>query len=562
MAGKSSYRCATYTRKSTEEGLEQDFNSLDAQREACAAFVASQAGLGWKLVSKRYDDGGVSGAHMERPALQALLDDICKGKIDVVVVYKIDRLTRSLTDFARIVEVFDEYDVSFVSVTQQFNTTTSMGRLTLNVLLSFAQFEREVTAERIRDKIAASKKKGMWMGGLPPLGFDVQHKHLIVNEAEARTVRTLFDLYLKLRSVRRLKIEADKRGLKTKHRLRSDKPTGGKPFTRGHLYQLLSHPLYVGEVAHKGQTYPGQHQAIVDRDTWDAVRWQLSNNAALRSSSTNSKEPSLLTGLTYDEAGDRLSPTHASKNGRRYRYYISQRLMQATREGSDGWRIPAKELENTIVHVLNQFLANDGKLFDLMVESNLNPGLFQSVSTRAGELRGTISALGASEKQKFIQKIVRRITVSPGRLRIEINNPSLVALLTDSAVADPDAAMKLDVPFTFKKRGVEAKLVIENGDRPKARPDPKLIGTIAKGCSWFEQITCGQAQTVRKIAQRDNVDEGDVSRMMVFAFLAPDIVEAIVGGRQPTELTAERLKRLQNLSFVWSEQRRALGFHS
>jgi DNA invertase Pin-like site-specific DNA recombinase len=562
MTGKTSYRCAIYTRKSTEEGLSQDFNSLDAQRESCAAFVTSQAGLGWKLVLKRYDDGGVSGAHMERPALLAVLDDISNGKIDVVVVYKIDRLTRSLTDFSRIVEVFDAHDVSFVSVTQQFNTTTSMGRLTLNVLLSFAQFEREVTAERIRDKIAASKKKGMWMGGLPPLGFDVQHKHLIINEAEARTVRTLFDLYLKLRSVSQLKVVTDKRGLITKRRLRSDKPSGGKPFTRGHLYQLLSNPLYVGEVAHKGQTYPGQHQAIVDRNTWDAVQLQLSNNAASRSSSTNSREPSLLTGLIYDEAGDRLSPTHASKNGRRYRYYISHRLMQTARKGSDGWRIPAKELENTVVHVLNQFLGNDQQLFDLIVESDLNPGLFRLVSTRAGELCDTLASPGARDKQKLIQKIVHRITVSPGRLRIEINNPSLVALLANSAIANPDAAVELDVSFTFKKRGVEAKLVIENGDRPKARPDPKLIETIAKGCSWFEQIAYGQAQTVRNIAQRENVDEGDISRIMGFAFLAPDIVEAIVEGRQPAELTAERLKRLQKQSYVWSEQRRALGFHS
>ncbi len=269
-------RCAIYTRKSTDEGLDQAFNSLDAQREACEAYIASQAGEGWRLIRTRYDDGAYSGGTMDRPALQNLLADIGTGKVDTIVVYKVDRLTRSLADFARIVELFDTNNVSFVSITQQFNTTTSMGRLTLNMLLSFAQFEREVTGERIRDKIAASKRKGMWMGGVVPLGYDVVDRKLIVNAAEAETVRALFRLYLQHGSVRLVKNEADRRGLRTKRRRpQNGARRGGEPFTPGHIYKLLANPIYIGKIVHKGERHDGEHSAIIDRETWDSVQEQL-----------------------------------------------------------------------------------------------------------------------------------------------------------------------------------------------------------------------------------------------------------------------------------------------
>ncbi len=324
MSTHHTLHCAIYTRKSTEDGLDQEFNSLDAQREACEAYITSQASLRWKVAKRQYDDGGISGGTMERPGLQQLLNDIKARRINVVVVYKIDRLTRSLMDFARIVDVFDAQGVSFVSVTQQFNTTTSMGRLTLNVLLSFAQFEREVTAERIRDKIAASKKKGMWMGGPTPLGYDVKDKHLIINENESVTVRQLFDFYLEIKSVRKLKEEADALGIVTKHRrLRDGRLQGGKPFSRGNLYQLLSNPLYIGKVRHHGETYPGQHKRIINQETWDAVQALMSINAVNRASATNATSPSILNGLIFDETGDRLSPSHANKDSIRYRYLPS-----------------------------------------------------------------------------------------------------------------------------------------------------------------------------------------------------------------------------------------------
>src|SRR6516164_9734417 len=326
-------RCAIYTRKSSEEGLEQEFNSLAAQREACEAYIRSQCHEGWILARTRYDDGGFSGGNTERPALQGLLADIRAGRIDIVVVYKVDRLTRSLADFARLVEIFDAQRVSFVSVTQQFNTTSSMGRLTLNVLLSFAQFEREVTGERIRDKIAASKKKGMWMGGNVPLGYDTSERTLIINPAEAKTVRRIFALYLEFGCVRRVKQEADQLGLSTKRGMTAHGcQRGGKPLSRGHIYRLLSNPIYIGQIAHKGQLYPGQHPALIDAEMWTAVQDQLVAKARGHRSKVDAAEPSLLTGMLTDAHGNRFTPSHAVRSGRRYRYYISAAPLTKTGE--------------------------------------------------------------------------------------------------------------------------------------------------------------------------------------------------------------------------------------
>src|SRR6267143_304344 len=317
-------RCAIYTRKSSEEGLDQEFNSLQAQSEACEAYIRSQRHEGWAMARTRYDDGGFSGGNMERPALHRLLADIQGGRIDIIVVYKVDRLTRSLADFARLVEIFDAQGASFVSVTQQFNTTSSMGRLTLNVLLSFAQFEREVTGERIRDKIAASKKKGMWMGGNLPLGYDVQDRKLLVNPAEAETVRGIFALYLELGCVRRLKEAVDRRGWATKRCATSaGRKRGGRPISRGHLYRILSNPLYIGQIAHKGQLHPGQHEALIEGDIWAAVEAQLAANTAGHRRRAGASAPSLLAGLLVDSTGERLTPSHAVKKGRRYRYYTA-----------------------------------------------------------------------------------------------------------------------------------------------------------------------------------------------------------------------------------------------
>src|SRR6202040_891452 len=332
-------RCAIYTRKSSEEGLEQAFNSLDAQREACAAFILSQKHEGWTVLSALYDDGGFSGGTMERPALKKLIADIEAGQIDVVVVYKVDRLTRALSDFAKLVEVFDRRGVSFVSITQQFNTITSMGRLTLNVLLSFAQFEREVTGERIRDKIAASKKKGMWMGGLVPLGYDLEDRKLVPNPKEVALVSKIFSLYVEMGCVRKLAERLDCEEIRSKVWItRTGARLGGATFARGALYNLLRNRLHIGEIRHRDQWYAGEHKGIVPRSLWDRVQAQLNNNLRKRSNRVRERASSLLTGLVENEQGTRYTPSFTVRRGRRYRYYVSQLLRFAACHQEHGER--------------------------------------------------------------------------------------------------------------------------------------------------------------------------------------------------------------------------------
>src|SRR5258708_3997329 len=370
------FRCAIYTRKSSEEGLEQDFNSLHAQRESCDAYIKSQRHEGWTPLPALYDDGGYSGGSTDRPDLQRLLDDIRARKIDVIVVYKVDRLTRSLADFAKLVEILAAQCVSFVSVTQQFNTTTSMGRLTLNVLLSFAQFEREVTGERIRDKIAASKQKGMWMGGWVPIGYDRKDRTLTINETEALTVRTIFDLFLKLKNVQRIQTELMRLNLTTKpYATPRGRAIGGLSFARGHIYKILSNPLYIGEIEHRGVRYPGQHPPLIDGATWDAVQAQLATNHHENRSRTNAKSKSLLTGLIYDDAGNRLVSSHATKNGKRYRYYVTPEATgrSAATASVPKLRLPAAVVDELLRTKLQSFLTDKAQISLLLREARCRP---------------------------------------------------------------------------------------------------------------------------------------------------------------------------------------------
>ena len=346
--------------------MEQSFNSLHAQREACEAYIKSQRHEGWTIVPTAYDDGGFSGGTMERPGLKALLEDVKAGRLNVVVVYKIDRLTRSLFDFAKIVEVLDAAGASFVSVTQSFNTTTSMGRLTLNVLLSFAQFEREVTGERIRDKIAASRRKGMWMGGNVPFGYDLQDHRLIPNAVEADTVRLIFETYLRLRSVRSLKRHLDQQGLFTRQRYRktpegSGVTTGGLPFGIGHLYTILRNPTYVGRARHKGLVYPGEHEAIIDDELWSRVQAQLDEQAVDRRTGKGAKHPSLLTGIVHWQDGRRLTPTHAVKGAKRYRYYAS-----LPSDDAPTIRLPSDDVDRAVKQLLTKHLCDANWLAEVL----------------------------------------------------------------------------------------------------------------------------------------------------------------------------------------------------
>jgi len=559
---RKNFRCAVYTRKSTEDGLEQDFNSLDAQREACEAYILSQGGLGWQLVPRHYDDGGISGATMERPALRDLLDDIADGKIDIVVVYKIDRLTRSLMDFSRMVELFDKHEVSFVSVTQQFNTTTSMGRLTLNVLLSFAQFEREVTAERIRDKITASKKKGMWMGGPAPLGYDVQDRKLIINEPEAETVRMIHRLYLECTGVRDLKTKLDQRGVISKVRTyKCGRTVGGNPISRGALYLLLSNPIYIGRMPHKGETYEGQHEAIIDRKLWAEVQGQLAANRIARSSGTNAKHPSLLAGLLFDETGDHLTPTHANNHGKRYRFYISHRLMQDKRKDLGAWRLPAAELETMVIDGLAQRLSDHTQLIELTQLHAADAATLHQVFIKVKHLKDMADVQAQSPIQNLIRTAIKRIDIEPGQMTLTICAASLKAVLLNQPrpklTSRSMEVTTVTMPFQLRRRGVEAKL-IAGYERENPTIDSRLVETIRDAHRWMNLLTSGKLTSVDAIAELDGIPASEISRILPLAFLASDITKSILTGKQPIDLTTERLKRMGKLPACWNEQRQVL----
>lgn len=432
-------RCAVYTRKSSEEGLEQAFNSLDAQREACEAYITSQRHEGWTLVATMYDDGGISGGTLERPALRRLLADITAKNIDTVVVYKVDRLTRSLSDFAKIVDVFDAQGVSFVSITQQFNTTTSMGRLTLNMLLSFAQFEREVTGERIRDKIAASKKKGMWMGGNPPLGYDIKDRKLIVNQAEAEQVRHIFRRYAAIGSVRLLAEELSRDKVISKRRTSSKgRTSGGTMLARGALYLMLQNRIYRGEIVHNQACYTGEHTAIIDDALWTVVAERLASNKHERDNGALAEAPSLLAGLLYDACGEPMTPTHAVKNGRRYRYYISRVLVTHSRaQAPHGQRIPAGDIETLVTDRLCTSLSSPGELQNAVADHTTDAASQQYMIMQAAALAQTWRTRPVTEQRQIFATLVPRIEISKLRIDLHLNRAELVALLQPYAKRPP-----------------------------------------------------------------------------------------------------------------------------
>src|SRR4051794_38597689 len=556
-------RCAIYTRKSSEEGLEQEFNSLAAQREACEAYIRSQQHEGWVLATTRYDDGGFSGGNLERPALQHLLADIRSGRIDIVVVYKVDRLTRSLADFARLVELFDAESVSFVSVTQQFNTTSSMGRLTLNVLLSFAQFEREVTGERIRDKIAASKKKGMWMGGNAPLGYDADKRALMINPAEAETVRRIFALYREHGCVRRVKDEADRLELRTRrHRSAKGAERGGAPFSRGHLYRLLANPIYTGRITHKDQLSPGQHPALIDDETWNAVRNRLTANAANYRRRDRAAEPSLLAGLLVGAQGERLTPSHAVKKGRRYRYYVSAALIaEPVNNGRQSWRFAAHEIEDCVIGILVDALTSPARLFEGLGAPDMSSDLVRRLLGRAARFAVALRSSPA-ERAKIVRELVEKVILEENRIVIKMRRAALLGGDVPLCASEQprDRAGELTAAIDYKRRGAETKLVLPGLARhhQASRCDPALIKAIARGRAWFEELATGRARSLQELADRDCIARRYIRRLIDLAFLSPQLVETILQGRQPVELTATRLTEL-DLPLSWTEQHSLLA---
>jgi site-specific DNA recombinase len=419
-------RCAVYTRKSSEEGLDMEFNSLDAQREACEAYIASQKPEGWVLVPDRYDDGGISGATLERPGLQRLLADIEARRIDVVVVYKIDRLSRALMDFAKLVEVFDRNNVTFVSVTQSFNTTTSMGRLTLNILLSFAQFEREVIGERIRDKFAASRKKGMWMGGYVPLGYDVRDRKLVVNEAEAQKVRMIFERFVKVGSATALVRELRAGGITGKQ---------GKLIDKGYLYKLLNNRVYIGEAVHKGTAYPGEHQAIVSQALWDKVHSILAESPRRRAAQTRAQTPALLKGLIFGPTGCAMSPTHTRKGGRLYRYYVSQDVLRRGRDSCPIGRVPAAEVEAAVVHQLRALVCAPEIVVATWRAARVDIEGLEEAEVREAlkRLDPLWDELFPTEQARIIQLLVERVDIDTAGIDVCLRTGGLRSMLGELA---------------------------------------------------------------------------------------------------------------------------------
>ncbi|WP_416898594.1 MAG: recombinase family protein [Minwuia sp.] len=569
--GNRPVHCAIYTRKSTEEGLEQAFNSLDAQREACAAYIRSQQHEGWKELVERYDDGGFSGGSMERPALISLMNDIRAGRIDTVVVYKVDRLTRSLADFARIVELFEGQGVSFVSVTQQFNTTTSMGRLTLNVLLSFAQFEREVTAERIRDKIAASKKKGMWMGGAVPIGYRVEDRKLVVEPDGAASVQRIFQLYLELGSVREVRAACDALGIVTSLRTsRSGRSSGGKPFSRGHLYWLLRNPIYIGRVKHIGQTYGGEHEAIIDMATWEAVQAMLDGHAKHRQAPISLSSPShLLKGRLFDEAGEPLYATQASKQRQRYFYYTSKHLVMRKAESSNGWRLPAPTLDKLIVDQLAALLRDPLQAMDLLMHDKNDSNDVTETVDAANRAADVLVGAKGNERQRMLDALLERVELRESSIAVGIR-PSAVDFVSGpdgprTEVSGDDErtqTVTVELPVQLSRRANGRRIVLADHEQENGAPDPKLVQLIADAHRWNRMLAEGEVASLRELSNREQLDRSDIGRTLNLAFLAPDIVEAILDGRQPAALTAYGLSRMSSLPQNWSEQRRVLGFEA
>ncbi len=510
---KKQLRCAVYTRKSTDHNLELEFNSLDAQREACEAYIKSQAHEGWRLISDKYDDGGHSGASLERPALQELLNDVRAGKIDVIVVYKIDRLTRSLTDFAKLVEVFDQQSVSFVSITQSFNTTTSMGRLTLNVLLSFAQFEREVIGERVRDKIAASKKKGMWVGGPVPLGYRAANKKLSIVPEEAKTVRMIFQRFLALKSIGALLTELDQKGLRTrKQKLSSGRVRGGCRYGKGTLHHLLKNRFYIGEVAYRGSNNKGEHDPIIERSVFETVQKLLSKNAVERKAKHQSSG-SLLTGLLFDDRGNRMTPTYTRKHGVRYRYYISHTLLQSRKDESGTVRrVPATEIEETIVNALRL------KRFFTQQEARPTP--------------------------KSLQAIVQRVILRDTEIEI--------------VLAERLAGSKGALSVPWRKRSVSAnKGILHDSNTSSSRLSQEmrdtLLTAIAHARRWMNGIESGSIITISKIAAQEGYVERHIRLLLPLAFTPPALISAVVNGTILDDVTVTSLAK--RVSLAWKKSK-------
>jgi DNA invertase Pin-like site-specific DNA recombinase len=528
---KKLFRCAIYTRKSTEHNLDLEFNSLDAQREACEAFIKSQAHEGWRLIPSRYDDGAFSGASLDRPALQQLLAEVRSGNVDVIVVYKVDRLTRSLADFAKLVELFDQHAASFVSVTQSFNTTSSMGRLTLNVLLSFAQFEREVIGERVRDKIAASKRKGIWVGGPVPLGYASVNRKVVVVPEEAETVRLIFGRYLELGSIRALLQNLDRRGIRTKRQVGGNGQTrGGICFGVGALAHLLRNRFYIGEVVYRGKAYRGEHEPIVDQAVFEAVQTRLAASAAARKLRLKGS-PAILTGRIFDDRGNRMTPTHTNKRGARYRYYVSHALLQKRpNEAGSVPRVPAPEIEGAVLKAVRRHFDDEDRKQPIVTDD-----------------------------RDWIERQLDRVVVHAEAIEIHLvrsrdrpEGPSAEKGDDLKAAMPPEAI--ITVPWSGAAF-VEVKGILHSPSPPQrlsTETRDTLLGAIAKARIWIADLVEGRFGSFSEIASREGKVERHIRLLAPLAFVSPRIASEIADSIAPSDLTVTGLAK--RLAYSWAEQ--------
>lgn len=560
-------RCAVYTRKSSEEGLELRFNSLHAQRESCEAYILSQAGEGWTCIPKLYDDGGISGGHMQRPGLKALIADIEAELIDVIVVYKVDRLTRSLTDFSKLVDVFDTHEVSFVSVTQAFNTTNSMGRLTLNVLLSFAQFEREISGERIRDKIALSRRKGLWTGGLAPIGYDVIEKALVINESEAKTVIHIYERYAALKNVRLLQHEFKAEGYVSKLRTsKKGKLTGGKPFGRGALYTILKNPIYLGLIQHKGETFDGAHEAVVSKPLFDKVQRILASNRTTNVHKLGAKNRSLLSGKLFTEDGNRFTPSGTTKNGRSYRYYVETRDRAAD---TPSLRLPAHEFEASVTGRVTAFLNDQVALIDALEMQTSSIDLQKDIWVKARAIMQKIMGSPSGQDIKLllsglISKVIitgraegYELILSRAALALHLELPSKPEADVDDNDGSHDIILNVELALKTCNNG--KKVITGNVPAQEPCPNPILIAAIITAHRIKSEYISGDPKILSSIGERLGLDKRKVWAHLKLAFLAPDIQLAILQGLAPKGLTLKDIMQGQ-LPSAWDQQNLQLGF--
>ena len=553
-------RCAVYTRKSTEDGLEQEFNSLDAQYDACAAYSVSQRHEGWVLSSERYDDGGFSGGNMQRPGLKRLLDDVAAGKVDIILLYKIDRLTRSLADFAKIVEVLDKAGASFVSITQSFNTTTSMGRLTLNMLLSFAQFEREVTGERIRDKIAASKRRGMWMGGNVPVGYLVKDRKLLINEPQAEVVRAIYQRYLEIGSVVELVDVLEREAYRTEVKISAaGQMRGGVLYSRGMLYRLLTNAVYRGMVVHKREHFAGEHVAIVGQELWDQVQAQMLGRTQGHARRLKAKDPSLLVGLLFDGMGRAMTPNHALKGKVRYRYYITRPGLV---DSSPAWRVSARDLEALVSDRFAALFEDQAALARTLSDATLDAQQTQALFGAGRRIAKLLRNGHSAARLELINSLAKQVRLATDRVSILTDTSRLLRALgvahDEHLEAQP---IELTCIATKVWHGRQLRLVIpgpidETGFRHR---DPELVRLMREVHQARKLVLLHADKTVSAIARQEVRCRVRLDRLLNLACLAPDIVQAILEGRQPIGLSNTTLMSIR-LPLGWAEQRTVLGF--